>query len=130
MTQQSTFHAAPFSQRAWRPRCLAATAAFRPRRRGGAQHRLHHGRRHGLRRHLVQRSSRLRRRRTSIASRRTASRFTQAYANSAVCSATRTALITGRYQYRLPIGLEEPLPSASKRVIGLPPDASDSAVDA
>ena len=28
-------------------------------------------------------------------------RFLQAYANSAVCSATRTALITGRYQYRL-----------------------------
>ena len=27
-------------------------------------------------------------------------RFLQAYANSAVCSATRTALITGRYQYR------------------------------
>ena len=25
-------------------------------------------------------------------------RFLQAYANSAVCSATRTALITGRYQ--------------------------------
>ena len=36
-------------------------------------------------------------------------RFLQAYANSAVCSATRTALITGRYQYRLPVGLEEPL---------------------
>ena len=36
-------------------------------------------------------------------------RFLQGYANSAVCSATRTALITGRYQYRLPIGLEEPL---------------------
>ena len=36
-------------------------------------------------------------------------RFTQAYANSAVCSATRLALITGRYQYRLPLGLEEPL---------------------
>ena len=35
-------------------------------------------------------------------------RFLQAYANSAVCSATRTALITGRYQYRLPLGLEEP----------------------
>jgi hypothetical protein len=32
-------------------------------------------------------------------------RFLQAYANSAVCSATRTALITGRYQYRLPLGL-------------------------
>ncbi|ACL62410.1 sulfatase family protein [Methylobacterium nodulans] len=36
-------------------------------------------------------------------------RFTQGYANSAVCSATRTALITGRYQYRLPVGLEEPV---------------------
>ena len=48
-------------------------------------------------------------------------RFLQAYANSAVCSATRTALITGRYQYRLPVGLEEPLASASTRDIGLPP---------
>ena len=48
-------------------------------------------------------------------------KFTQAYANSAVCSATRTALITGRYQYRLPIGLEEPLSSSSTRKIGLPP---------
>ena len=28
-------------------------------------------------------------------------RFLQGYANSAVCSATRLALITGRYQYRL-----------------------------
>ena len=46
-------------------------------------------------------------------------RFLQAYANSAVCSATRTALITGRYQYRLPIGLEEPL---AGREVGLPPD--------
>ena len=36
-------------------------------------------------------------------------RLTQGYANSAVCSATRLALITGRYQYRLPLGLEEPL---------------------
>lgn len=36
-------------------------------------------------------------------------RFNQAYANSAVCSATRIALITGRYQYRLQAGLEEPL---------------------
>ena len=45
-------------------------------------------------------------------------RFTQAYANSAVCSATRTALITGRYQNRLPVGLEEPL---AGRDIGLPP---------
>jgi arylsulfatase A-like enzyme len=39
-------------------------------------------------------------------------RFTQGYANSAVCSATRTALITGRYQYRLRVGLEEPLDGA------------------
>ena len=46
-------------------------------------------------------------------------RFLQAYANSAVCSATRTALITGRYQYRLPLGLEEPL---TGRPVGLPPD--------
>ena len=28
-------------------------------------------------------------------------RFTQAYANSALCTNTRVALITGRYQYRL-----------------------------
>jgi arylsulfatase A-like enzyme len=46
-------------------------------------------------------------------------RFLQAYANSAVCSATRTALITGRYQYRLPLGLEEPL---NGRDVGLPPE--------
>jgi arylsulfatase A-like enzyme len=46
-------------------------------------------------------------------------RFLQAYANSAVCSATRTALITGRYQYRLPLGLEEPL---TGRDVGLPPE--------
>jgi arylsulfatase A-like enzyme len=48
-------------------------------------------------------------------------RFTQAYANSAVCTATRVALITGRYQYRLPVGLEEPLAANSSRNLGLPP---------
>lgn len=48
-------------------------------------------------------------------------RFTQAYANSAVCSATRFALITGRYQYRLRGGLEEPI-AASGQVHGLPPE--------
>lgn len=48
-------------------------------------------------------------------------RFTQAYANSAVCSATRFALITGRYQYRLRGGLEEPIASAAKG-LGLPPE--------
>src|SRR4051812_19491725 len=46
-------------------------------------------------------------------------RLLQGYANSAVCSATRTALITGRYQYRLRIGLEEPLGGTT---IGLPPE--------
>ena len=46
-------------------------------------------------------------------------KFTDGYANSAVCSATRLALITGRYQYRLPAGLEEPL---GVRNLGLPPD--------
>jgi arylsulfatase A-like enzyme len=56
----------------------------------------------------------------SIATRGT--RFTQAYANSAVCSATRTALITGRYQYRLRCGLEEPIASAND--VGLPPEHS------
>ena len=48
-------------------------------------------------------------------------RFTQAYANSAVCSATRFGLITGRYQYRLRGGLEEPIAGPSK-TIGLPPE--------
>src|SRR5919204_1035966 len=47
-------------------------------------------------------------------------RFLQAYANSAVCSATRTALITGRYQYRLRVGLEEPIGARSP--YGLPPN--------
>lgn len=45
-------------------------------------------------------------------------RFMQGYANSAVCSATRTALITGRYQDRLAVGLEQPL---TVRDVGLPP---------
>jgi arylsulfatase A-like enzyme len=48
-------------------------------------------------------------------------RFTQGYANSAVCSATRAALITGRYQYRLVAGLEEPIALASPKNAGMPP---------
>jgi arylsulfatase A-like enzyme len=36
-------------------------------------------------------------------------RLTQGYANSCVCSATRVGLITGRYQYRVPVGLQEPI---------------------
>ena len=48
-------------------------------------------------------------------------RITQAYANSAVCTGTRVGLITGRYQNRLPIGLEEPLGAFDKQDLGLPP---------
>ncbi|MGY1490114.1 sulfatase family protein [Methylobacillus pratensis] len=49
-------------------------------------------------------------------------RLTQTYANSCVCSATRFALITGRYQYRLRGGLEEPLAGSSVEHLGLPPE--------
>jgi arylsulfatase A-like enzyme len=49
-------------------------------------------------------------------------RLTQAYANSAVCTGSRVALITGRYQYRLAVGLEEPLSSRIPRKLGLPPN--------
>lgn len=48
-------------------------------------------------------------------------RLTQGYANSPVCSATRTALITGRYQYRLRVGLEEPIPNRESKH-GLAPE--------
>jgi len=48
-------------------------------------------------------------------------RLLQAYANSAVCTATRVGLITGRYQYRLRVGLEEPLGTDVPNV-GLPPE--------
>ncbi len=46
-------------------------------------------------------------------------RFVNAYSNSPVCSATRVALMTGRYQYRLRAGLEEPL--RDRTGFGLPP---------
>jgi arylsulfatase A-like enzyme len=51
-------------------------------------------------------------------------RLTHAYANSAVCSPTRFALITGRYQYRLRGAAEEPLTGRFKgdKVVGLPPE--------
>lgn len=48
---------------------------------------------------------------------RTGVNLRQAYAASAVCSASRLALITGRYHYRLRLGLEEPAVSPG---IGLP----------
>ncbi len=49
-------------------------------------------------------------------------RFTQAYANSPVCTASRVAIITGRYQTRLAVGLEEPIAATTQRGIGLPPE--------
>jgi arylsulfatase A-like enzyme len=51
-------------------------------------------------------------------------RFTQGYANSPVCSPTRFALATARYQYRLRGAAEEPIRSGSRgnHVLGLPPE--------
>jgi arylsulfatase A-like enzyme len=51
-------------------------------------------------------------------------RFTQGYANSPVCSPTRFALMTGRYQYRLRGAAEEPINSRSRgsTTLGLPPE--------
>jgi arylsulfatase A-like enzyme len=51
-------------------------------------------------------------------------RLTQGYANSPVCSPTRFALMTMRYQYRVRGGMEEPINSRSKgsTVLGLPPE--------
>lgn len=54
-------------------------------------------------------------------------RFTQAYANSPVCSPTRVALVTGRYQGNFQAGLEEPnvrFPPGSELPIGTPTIAS------
>lgn len=45
----------------------------------------------------------------------------QAYANSPVCSASRTAIITGCYQQRFRVGLDEPLAQLSEG-LGLPAD--------
>ena len=51
-------------------------------------------------------------------------RFTQGYSNSPVCSPTRFALMTARYQYRLRGGADEPINSRSRgsSVLGLPPE--------
>jgi len=50
-------------------------------------------------------------------------KFTQGYSNSPVCSPTRFALMTARYQYRLRGAAEEPINSKSKgsTTLGLPP---------
>lgn len=47
--------------------------------------------------------------------------FTNGYANSCVCSPSRFAIATGRYQHRLRGGFDEPIASASPQ-LGLPPD--------
>ncbi|TAG28228.1 MAG: twin-arginine translocation pathway signal protein [Burkholderiales bacterium] len=51
-------------------------------------------------------------------------KFTQGYSNSPVCSPTRFAMITARWQYRLRGALDEPIKSSSKgsTTLGLPPD--------
>jgi len=51
-------------------------------------------------------------------------KLTQGYANSPVCSPTRFAMITARYQYRLRGAAEEPIRSDSRgsSALGLPPE--------
>jgi arylsulfatase A-like enzyme len=51
-------------------------------------------------------------------------KLTQGYANSPVCSPTRFALMTARYQYRLRGAAEEPISIRTRAsdVLGLPPD--------
>jgi arylsulfatase A-like enzyme len=48
-------------------------------------------------------------------------KFTDSYANGDVCTPTRVAFHTGRYQHRLPIGLQQPLGDGNSE-IGLPAD--------
>ena len=49
-------------------------------------------------------------------------RFTHGYSNSSVCSPTRFALVTGRWQYRLRGAAEEPMANAKgDKVLGVPP---------
>ena len=50
--------------------------------------------------------------------------FTNGYANSSVCSPSRFAIATGRYQHRLRGGFDEPIASVSP-ALGLPPGTSD-----
>jgi arylsulfatase A-like enzyme len=48
-------------------------------------------------------------------------KFTNGYANSSVCSPSRFAIATGRYQHRLRGGFDEPIASASPK-LGLSPE--------
>ena len=61
---------------------------------------------------------------SSIAWPREGLRFTDGYANSPVCSPTRFALMTGRYQYRLRGGATSRSRAAHRgnAVLGLPPE--------
>ena len=76
------------------------------------EHRLHRGRRPRLCRPRL-----LRRAGSRLAGARPVRRarpaLTQCYANSPVCSPTRFALMTGRYQYRLRGAAEEPINSGA-----------------
>ena len=61
-------------------------------------------------------------------------RLTQGYANSPVCSPTRFALATARYQYRLRGAAEEPINSKTRGTplgekLGLPPEKVVTTVD-
>ncbi|HET7394791.1 MAG TPA: sulfatase-like hydrolase/transferase, partial [Candidatus Binatia bacterium] len=47
--------------------------------------------------------------------------FTNGYANSSVCSPSRFAIATGRYQHRLRGGFDEPIASVTPE-LGLPPE--------
>src|SRR5690606_35228300 len=51
-------------------------------------------------------------------------KFTEGYSNSPVCSPTRFAIMTMRYQYRLRGAAEEPINSKARhsQTLGLPPD--------
>ncbi len=49
-------------------------------------------------------------------------RFTNAYANSSVCSPSRFAIATGRYQHRLRGGFDEPIAGPDSPLKGLPPE--------
>jgi len=51
-------------------------------------------------------------------------KFTEGYSNSPVCSPTRFALMTGRYQYRMRGAAEEPInvKSRGSTTLGMPPE--------
>ena len=84
---------------------------------GAAQRRADRPRRPGLRRPRLLRLHRTSARRTSTAWRSEGVRLTDFYANGPVCTPTRAALMTGRYQQR--VGLEWAI-SPGQKEPGLP----------